>query len=534
MKVKTKPENHNSLQLQKEVRRETEPQKVEAGKAEQEAENRTAKLVEDKAAQVPEGKGKYVVAGGGEAWQERARLDMLVLAFEANDSGNAEKFLELYRLNLLYCLPTKTWYYFNGSYWVEDPDKQYVRQVADVFYHRLMRIFDLPDLEPWALKHKKEVLRLGNFKVREQMIKAAEVKSRCDFDTFNSQPNLMLAANTLVCLNDGQIRVPEVKDFLTQRTQVCYDNKAPEPLRFLKFLQEIFEGDEALISYTQKVLGYCLTGETREQCFFVFYGAGCNGKSVLLNLLRRMFPDFIKSLATSSFLEKRDYNAPNSSLVAAKDARLVLVNEVNGNARLDETLVKIVTGGDVLQVRAMYKAEIEIKPKFKVILTANKFPQVNWSDYALERRIRLIPFNRVFKGSEIDPHLPEKLWEERKGIFAWLVQGSVRWYQEGLGDQPPGVLQQLWKLRMGSESFCRFYEKCLEVTQAETDFIQASVLYQHYCSWCRQDACQDVLSAKSFGQKLLLNKIPKKMLGRSRCNHYLGLRLKQQEAANIS
>ena len=197
--------------------------------------------------------------------------------------------------------------------------------------------------------------------------------------------------------------------------------------------------------------------------------------------------------------------------------------------RLDENLVKTSTGEDTVVARAMYKSEIEFKPHYKLILTVNHFPQVNWDDYAMARRIRLIPFLHTFKGREIDRELPAKLWAEREGILVWLVAGARRWYAEGLGEQPSMVQDELWKLEMDSSSFCDFYKHCLEVTGREQDLVQASALYQRYCDWCREQnlEVQEIVNNKLFGRNLLRSKITKKMLGKTRCNYYLGVRLKE-------
>jgi putative DNA primase/helicase len=52
---------------------------------------------------------------------------------------------------------------------------------------------------------------------------------------------------------------------------------------FLEFLNRIFDGNNELIGYIQKALGYCLTGDIREHAMFFGYGTGANGKSVLLS-----------------------------------------------------------------------------------------------------------------------------------------------------------------------------------------------------------------------------------------------------------
>ena len=460
------------------------------------------------------------------------RKDMEILWFEDNDSGNADKFLHMYWWCLAYCHKTQTWYVYDGKRWLQDKNGHAVRRLVERFYQRGMAVFEQPDLSREVAGRKKDFLKLGNCAVREHMLEAAAARYDFDSRSFNQRAELLTVKNGVINLRKGELYgFAQIYD-LTQYADVVYDRQAASPTRFLQFLEEIFNGDRELIAYVQKVLGYCLTGETKEQCFFILCGSGSNGKSVLLNLLKELLPEFVQTVALSALAEKNDYGAPNSTLVAAKDARMLLGNELNKNMRLDENLIKTSTGEDTVVARAMYREEIEFLPRYKVLMTVNSFPQVDWDDYAMLRRIRLIPFTHTFKGGEIDRELPDKLWQEQEGILRWLVEGARRWYAEGLGEPPASVRKKLWQLQMGSPSFCGFYEQCLERTGCAEDSIQAAALYQAYQAWCQEHAVEvrDILSQRMFSRNLQRCQLTKKLIGRSRCNYYLGLRLKDMSS----
>ena len=461
------------------------------------------------------------------------REDMAIFEYEDNDSGNADKFLKLYWYRLVYCDKSETWYIYDNKRWLQDKNGHEVRRLAERFYHRGMAVFNLPDLPKEIADRKKAFLKLGNCVVREHMLQAAATKLKFDSRAFNQQTELLTVKNGVINLSNGEFYGFAQIYNLTQYADINYDKQAEPPQRFLSFLDEIFCGDQELIAYVQKVLGYCLTGETREQCCFILWGNGSNGKSVLLNLLKQMLPEFVQAVSLSVLAEKRDYNAPNSTLVAARYARILLGNEMNSNMRLDESFIKTATGEDPVTARAIYKEEIEFIPRFKMLITVNSFPQVNWDEYAMSRRIRLIPFRRTFKGKEIDRELPYKLWQEREGILHWLVQGAIRWYAENLGEQPASVQKQLRQLQMDSSSFCDFYDQCLERTDCEEDIIQAAALYQIYLSWCQEHGVdvQDILSQKMFSNNLKRCQLLRKQIGHNRCNYYLGVRLKETLAA---
>lgn len=521
---KTKPQQEQAGQQEREqvpLQLKGEDQKPDASSELEERERQAAELIVSKLRQ------ELILP------PEPPQYDK-ILQCEDNDSGNADKFLAYFHHELTFCKRTQTWFLYDGKRWLEDKNGQEIRHKAEIFYHKVMGIFDRPDLTDKQKERRKDFLRLGNCKVQERLLEAASVRSKFDSKNFNQINYLLVAENGVIDLTKGIPYLFTPNYLLTQKTALFYDMQARKPVRFLRFLKEIFEGNQEMIDYVQKVLGYCLTGETSEQCFFIFCGAGSNGKSVLLNLLQRMLPEYVQTMALSGLAEKRDYSAPNSTLVAAKDARMLFVHELNNNMRLDENFVKTSTGEDKVMARSMYKSEIEFKPHYKLILTVNHFPQVNWDDYAMARRIRLIPFLHTFKGKEIDRQLPVKLWEEREGILRWLVTGAVRWYAEnGLGKQPALVQDELWKLEMASPSFCDFHKQCLEVTGNTQDTVQASILYRSYCDWCREQnlETQEIVSNTVFGRNMLRSKITKKMMGKTRCNYYLGVRLKETLAA---
>src|SRR5712664_3932568 len=106
-------------------------------------------------------------------------------------------------------------------------------------------------------------------------------------DTFDADPWTLGVTNGVIELKTGKQREARREDFLTKRSPVEYDQKARCPC-FLAFLRNIFDGNQALVDFVQRAAGYTLTGDTREQCLFLLYGTGANGKSTLLNALREV------------------------------------------------------------------------------------------------------------------------------------------------------------------------------------------------------------------------------------------------------
>src|SRR5206468_4129463 len=90
-------------------------------------------------------------------------------------------------------------------------------------------------------------------------------------DQFDTNPYLLNVENGTINLKTGRLEGHDPFNRLTKLAPVHYDETAACP-QWLKFLDKVLKGDQELIHYVQKVVGYSLTGDTREQCFFILYG----------------------------------------------------------------------------------------------------------------------------------------------------------------------------------------------------------------------------------------------------------------------
>lgn len=207
---------------------------------------------------------------------------------------------------------------------------------------------------------------------------------------------------------------------------------------WLAFLRRIMGGDETMVAFLQRVVGYCLTGSTREQCVFILYGNGANGKSTFLDTLRTVLGDYVMHTRAQTFMrDPRGGGIPND-VAALRGARLVTASEPEQGEQLDESLIKEMTGDAAITARFMRSEFFTFRPRFKVLLATNHRPVIRGTDHGIWRRIRLIPFTTTIADAEKDPDLPAKLAAERDGIMAWALAGCLAWQAGGLA--PPAVV----------------------------------------------------------------------------------------------
>lgn len=214
------------------------------------------------------------------------------------------------------------------------------------------------------------------------------------------------------------------------------DVEAARPVRWLQFLDETFGNNWELVDYLQAALGYALTGSTKEQKLFFFFGSGGNGKSVLLDTVSWLAGDYAAVASMETFSSAGVLRHP-AELAALEGARLVLASENEATTRLAEARIKSLTGGEPITARLMRQNPRTFRPQFKLFLSGNHRPRLDSVDDAIRRRVVLVPFEH--RPARPDPDLPAKLREEGPEILSWLLAGALRWWSDGLG-QPPEIV----------------------------------------------------------------------------------------------
>jgi putative DNA primase/helicase len=246
-------------------------------------------------------------------------------------------------------------------------------------------------------------------------------------DRWDSDDFLLGTPSGTVDLRTGRTRAASAADFLTRSTKVA--PKAGKPERWIQFIGEVTNGDRELGRFLQQTLGYCLTGSTREHALFFVFGAGKNGKSVLLNTATRILGDYATTAAMDTFTASHGDKHP-TDLARLDGARLVAASETEEGRAWAESRIKQLTGGDRIAARFMRQDFFEFTPKFKLFIVGNFQPVLHNVDAAMRRRFNIIPF--VHTPPQPDMELEDKLAAEHPQILAWMIEGCRDWISNGL------------------------------------------------------------------------------------------------------
>lgn len=384
---------------------------------------------------------------------------------EPGDIMAARVFGETYRGKLIHVTPTGRWMLWDNTRWLGAARGEEMRAAKSLADQVLSWAFDL--LKQDAEKHKKRfsfAQRLQNQPRLEAMLELAKSEPGMSIGymtELDADPWLLGVRNGVVNLKDGSLLTASPDMLITRQCAAEYDPDAQCP-RWIEFLISIFEGDEDTIAFVQRALGYTLTGTTTEEALFICHGFGANGKSVFGNVITSIMADNAQAAPPSLLTMRKDGDAgPRNDIARLCGARLVQINELQQGDRLDEQVVKMLAGREMLSARFLHKEFFEFWPTAKPWLRTNHRPVVTGEDCGIWRRLHLIPFKRKFEEHERDPWLESRLLEERDGILAWMVQGCLDWQRGGL--RPSAMVRRESAVyRRESDLLGEFLEECTE------------------------------------------------------------------------
>ena len=422
------------------------------------------------------------------------------MTFKRTDLGNAERLIHHHGQDIKYNNLFGKWYLWDNKRWNEDKVnrmQQLAKKTVRKIYEEAAQAED-SDMRKSLSEH---AVRSESRARIESMIFLSKSEVPILPDIMDSDLWLLNCNNGVVNLKTGKLTPHNRNYMMTKISPIDFDPAAECPT-WIQFLKDIMQDEagkvkEELIEFLQKAVGYSLTGDTSEQVLFFLYGTGRNGKSTFVNVIKEMLGDYGKQTNAETFTVKKS-DRVNNDIAALKGARLVAATESEEGARLAESLVKQLTGGEPILARFLHQEFFEYIPQFKILFTTNHKPVIRGADEGIWRRIRLVPFTVRIPDEKLDKNLPEKLRAEMPGILRWAVEGCLKWQQHGLGN-PKEVQDATASYRDEMDTMGNFLqENCLIHENAKC---VVSDLYRKYTEWCEENGEYE-LSKQRFNRKI--------------------------------
>jgi putative DNA primase/helicase len=442
--------------------------------------------------------------------------DKTLLEFFLNDSGNAQRLVELFGNDLRYCHSMRKWLCWDGRRWKVDATGQ---------AHRLAKRAMFEFVKQAASENDEELIKFALRSLNAQRIVnllfMAQSEIYAEPHELDAHPFLLNVANGTLDLKTGQLHAHRPADLITKLVETNYNSDAKCPA-WEAFLASILEPE--LIEYVQRALGYSLTGTTIEKTVFVLWGKPNAGKTTLLTTFRGLISEYAALIQVDTLMVRRmDASNMQADLADLRGARFVQSSECESGQRLSQARLKATTQGmgDIKAARK-YENPITFKETHKLWIDTNHKPVIrDVEDEATFNRVHPIPFLKSIPEEEIDRDLPQKLQAEREGILAWAVRGACAYFERGLA-KPEKVKAATSDWRRENDNVSRFIEECCLKGNQFT--AKASAIYAAYREWSEENGEQVTASNQDFSQRLIQSGYAKRHTERGEKYDGIGLR----------
>lgn len=394
------------------------------------------------------------------------------------DLGHARRLAAVHGHRLRFIPAWRKWFTWDGRRWQLDRTGEAARcakHIAGQLMEQAKNITDEKKRDKMIQAAKKAQSAYGIRAMLE--LAGTEPQIAVTPDDLDAHPHLLNTTTGVLDLTTGQVTAHDPALHLTKITGAGYNPDATAPT-FTQFLERV-QPHQEMREFLARLLGHTLTGQVLEHLMAILYGTGANGKTTLVEIVRKVLGDYAATTDPGLLIDRGE--AHPTGIADLFGLRLAITYETDAGRRLAEGTIKRLTGGDRVKARRMREDFWEFDPTHSITMVTNHRPIVTGDDEGIWRRLRLIPFNVVIPDGEQDGKLPERLELEADGVLAWLVAGYRQYLERGLAE-PDSVRQATSQYRRDSDALGRFLnEHCV---LNETIRVRSSALFSAWCQWC--------------------------------------------------
>jgi putative DNA primase/helicase len=422
--------------------------------------------------------------------------------FNLTDAGNGERFAAQHGDKVRYCWSWGKWLYYDGKRWNIEIGAEKANHLAVRTARSIAREAD--DLAhdergnylKWSHQSESTTRLTGMLQAARAVRPIAAYGSQFDTNTW-----LLNCLNGTVDLKTGELRPHNPNDMITKLAPTQHDPQARLKM-WDDFLGTATGDDASLREFLQVAIGYGTTGSTAEEKLFFIHGPTASGKSTFLEAVKATLGDYAQTANFESFLQRQQIGGVRNDIAKLNGARMVISIELEEGKRLAEGLVKMLTGGDTVSARFLYKEEFEFVPQFKLWLAANDAPKVNDNDEALWRRILRVPFENEIPKEDRDPKVKAILRDTKAAgpaILAWIVEGCLKWQQKGLV-VPESIEGSTEEYRQSQDPLRDFFDDECEFDSEA--YVPVTELRAAYEQWAKDNGARYTLGPREFNKRL--------------------------------
>jgi len=311
------------------------------------------------------------------------------------------------------------WYEYRNHRWFEIDAGNTLRLCISCEMHHeylirihelttLMQTMEQSDTKYEAMRKKTSILASIAVDLKKTVWKnniMREARELCYDRNFRNKldqnPYLLCFNNGVIDFKQQILRPGQPDDYISKCTNIEYikrTTKAHSVIsgEIIKFISELFP-DEQLRKYMWEHLASAMIGTLENQTFNIYTGSGRNGKSCLVDLMAKVLGEYKGTVPITLITQKRiTIGSSSSEVVQLMGTRYAVMQEPSKGDKINEGVMKEITGGDVLQGRALFKDTVTFTPQFKLVVCTNTLFSITSNDDGTWRRIRVCDFVSKF------------------------------------------------------------------------------------------------------------------------------------------
>ncbi|MFI6477383.1 phage/plasmid primase, P4 family [Nonomuraea sp. NPDC050663] len=413
--------------------------------------------------------------------------------YRYSEDRNALALIERFGNTIRYCPDRSRWLAWDGRRW------QWCESGGGIVAEYAKKIARaLPEHENVDRKYKAASLSARGINASLTLARS-DPRVMVPYSALDANPWELNTPGGIIDLRTGQLLPSDPAKLHTRMTTATPDFDA-DLGRWGAFLADTFGGDQELVEYMQRLVGYSAVGEVGPHILPFCFGSGGNGKGVFLEACAHVLGDY-SGKAPRGFLTVKTSDPHPQEIAKLAGARFVLCSETNEGDKFDESKVKELTGGDSLTGHFMRENDFTFTPSHTLWLMGNNKPSVRSGGRSFWRRLRLIGFeHEVPEGQAVDDLQGILAREHGAVVMAWIARGAAAYAAHGLAE-PKSVTEATAEYQKEQETVDRFVDERCHIGGGNQVTVKVAALYAAYEKWCAAERC-DPVTKTSFTLKL--------------------------------
>jgi P4 family phage/plasmid primase-like protien len=434
-------------------------------------------------------------------WVKPTVTGNAMVARKATNLDAGDMYAAAYEESFKYCGELGKWHFFSGKAWTEDLKERY-EQGGKHLLAQAIQAAEEHKVEEW-MKWSRTAARAASPAAIARWART-DPRIAVQLSDFDRHRHLITLDNGIYDLDTDTFTAGhDPKLLLTKLVPVAYDKDAAAP-DWEQFLQTVLP-DEAIRGYLQRAIGHTLLGDAQERALFLLHGESGTGKSQVIKVFEQLFGDFAETADPTTFNEQSKRATISNGLNDLRGKRFVSLSELEEGEKLNESLVKRLTGGDTAKSRGLYQENRQWQVQFTLWMATNYLPKLNSDDAAMWRRVKPIKFPTVIaeQGKEIKRYGEKLFAKESAGILNWVLQGVRMYLADGLDDLEQ-ITEAVTQYRRDVDTVAQFVEAAVEenlVVKEPAQQMPSRNLHAMYRAWCERNGIRP-MGERRFGQRM--------------------------------